>query len=510
MKRFLVVFGVLSALMACSNGGSVMGSPDAQNAEVEIRAAICEIENGNFKSAQSTLESVLKKDPKNIYALRLLPGVAARQVKEGDKSPENAALIRKAIDAYESAAANPLLKNERAEINNFIISLYGMLGSEEKSTALLKKAENESEDPKQRAAFYTSLAADNYACANDISDVAPVKSIVKRNGKEVYVFRKPQNPADFDKLKSCASKGSELIGKAVALDPASDTIRSYQASLFAQLARVAEMEGKADEKARLMKESEAARDKFFALSRQRSDEQAKKDAEPLAKTLNDSLKFSPADFTEAQYKELREELKSYRFEKPLAETVDSVDIPFSGLVAPIAVEDDMPDDAATKPARLDDEQQKSELKIFSPEGGFSAELPANAAFSSTSDSRIYTASGNGLSFFILETSRSRDLSENEQDMALNILAWILTKYVASRYVGDGRWNDRFESELTRKDKLKEHPARFYAYRLISCREKKEGTMLFVIGAKKNYAIDIRGAGESDERVQRFLKSLKLA
>src|SRR5215204_1457656 len=164
MKSFLVVFGILFTLLACSNGGSVMGSSDEQNAEVEIKAAICEIENGNFKSAQSTLESVLKKDPKNIYALRLLPGIATRQIKKDDNSPENAVLVRKAIEAYESAALNPLFKNERAEINQYIISLYGRLGREEKTALLLKKAANESEEPKARAAFYTSLAADNYAC----------------------------------------------------------------------------------------------------------------------------------------------------------------------------------------------------------------------------------------------------------------------------------------------------------------------------------------------------------
>ena len=487
-----------------------MGNPDEPNAEVEIKAAICEIENGNFKSAQTTLESVLKKDAKNIYALRLLPGIAARQIKKDDNSPENTALVRKAIEAYESAALNPLFKNERAEINQYIISLYGRLGSEEKAALLLKKAENESEEAKQRAAFYTSIAADNYACANEISDVSPVKSIVKKNGKDVYVFRKPQNPADFRKLKTCAAKGSELIRKATALDPASDTAWSYQASLSSQLARIAEMEGKPDEKARQLKEYDAARAKFMELSRKRSDELAKKDAEPLGKTLSDGVKFSSADISEAELKEFREELKSYRFERPLAETVDSVYIPFE-LVAPIAPGDDPPtppNDAATKPSEADDEKQNREWKIFSQEGGLSAELPGNVDVSSTSDSRIYTASGGGLSFFILETNRSLELSANEQDAALNMMAWILTKFFAGKYVGNGRWNERFESELARKDKLNDRPARFYAYRTISCKEKKEGTMIFVI-SKKNYAINIHGAGESDERVRRFLKSLKL-
>lgn len=264
------------------------------------------------------------------------------------------------------------------------------------------------------------------------------------------------------------------------------------------------MEEKPAEKARLLKEFEAARDKFLALSKKRSDEQARIDDEKLSKLSNDNLKFSPAEISEAELKELRQELKSYRAGKTLAEAVDGVYIPFE-----LALVEPLDDDAKTEPARFDDEKQVRQWKIFSPEGGFSAELPDNAGFSSSADSRIYTASGNGLSFFIIETASSRDLAENEQDAALNVLAWVLTKYVGNRYVADGRWNDRFESELTRKDKLGDRPARFYTYHMMSCKENKEGIMLFVIGRKKNYSINVRGAGESDERVQRFLKSLKL-
>jgi hypothetical protein len=510
MKRILVAFGVLCSLIACSNAGNLGNSDAQQNAEAEIRAAICEIENGDFKAAQSTLETVLKKDPKNIYALRLLPGVAARQIKRGDKSPENVALIRKAIEAYERARMNPVLKNENEDINDFIVELYGMIGGGEKSAALLAKAENESETPKQRAVFYTKLAADRYVCANDVSDVAPVKSTVKRQGREVYAFRRPQNPADFERLKQCAAQGSELIGKAIALDPASDTAWIYRSNLSVQLARIAEMDGKTEEKARLIKESDAARAKFLELSHQRADQERAADRK-LSKSFDDEQKLSSAGFSEAQLKEFSEEFKSYRAERPLAETVDRVDVPSEliELVAPLEDPATLPLDAAAEAPRPDDEKQKREWAAFAPEGGLSADLPDNAAVSTAGDSRIYTASGNGLSFFIVETSRSRDLSETEQDTALNVLARTITKYLGDRYIGGGGRNDRFESELTRKDKLADRAARFYDYRLVSCREKKEGAMIFVIGRKKNYAIDIRGAGESDENVRRFLKSLKL-
>ncbi|HLM60108.1 MAG TPA: hypothetical protein VK308_04840, partial [Pyrinomonadaceae bacterium] len=422
MKRFGIVLGILCTFILCLNEDAISSS-GFQNSEVEIKAAICDIENGNFKSAQATLEAVLKKEPGNVYALRLLPGVAARQIKQGDNSPENVVLIRKAIAAYEKAAGNPILKNERKDINSFIIVLYGMIGGDEEATALLKKAENESESPKQRAAFYTALAADNYACANEISDVAPVKSTVRKNGAETYVFRKPQQQSDFDRLKKCAAKGSELIGKAIALDPASDTAWSYRASLFVQLGRIAEMEAKPAEKARFVRQYETAREKFFELAQKRSDEHARIADEKISKSTGDAQSKSLLGFSEAELKEFAQELKTYSAERPLAKAVDQVYIPFE-LIEPISDEDTAPiPDEATASARVDDEKEKREWKTFAPEGGFSAELPANANFSSTGDSRIYTASGNGLSFFILETAHSRELPENLQDAALNVFAW---------------------------------------------------------------------------------------
>ena len=509
MKRFLIMFGALCALTIFSGTIRARCANGAQNdAETAIRTALCEIENENFKAAQATLEAVLKKDPKNVYALRLLPGVAARQIRDGDKSPENAATIKKAIEAYEAALVNPIFKNERAEINDYILMLYERIGRAERSAALLKKAENPAEEPEQRAAFYISLAADNYVCANEISDLEPVKTTAQKNGRAIYVFRKPQNPADFDKLKKCAAKGSAWIDKAIALNPASDTAWSYRASLFSQHARIAEMENKPDEKARMMKEFDAARAKFSELAKKRADEQARLSNEKVSSSPNDAQNPSFAALSDGQLKEFAEDLKAYRAARTLAETVERIDIPRSSLVAPISLEDE-PDSAPTEPVRADDEKQKRELKIFAPEGGFSAELPANAAVSATGDSRVYTASGNGLAFFIVETARSRALSETEQDVALNVLARIFAKFIGGRFVGDGRWNDRFDLQLTRKDKFNDLPARFYGYRRTSCRETTEGAMIFVLGGKKNYAIDIRGAGESDERVRKFLKSLKL-
>ena len=53
------------------------------------------------------------------------------------------------------------------------------------------------------------------------------------------------------------------------------------------------------------------------------------------------------------------------------------------------------------------------------------------------------------------------------------------------------------------------PRKVYAYARVSCAERKESVLIVQAGRTHYYTIDITGANESDARVQRFLKSVKL-
>jgi hypothetical protein len=75
-------------------------SPKSSAAQ-EIRAALCDIDSGDFATAQKRLERVLQSDSRNLGAQRLLVVALTKQVKPGDKSPENIALDRKATAARE-------------------------------------------------------------------------------------------------------------------------------------------------------------------------------------------------------------------------------------------------------------------------------------------------------------------------------------------------------------------------------------------------------------------------
>lgn len=149
-----------------------------------------------------------------------------------------------------------------------------------------QRANNEAVPGEQRAEAYVSLAARQYTCANEISDSDKTKKTVKQDGKDVYQFVKPENEADFAKLKQCADEGLNLVNKAVELAPNSDSAWSYKANLLGQKMRIADMENNTELKEQYKKQAEEAKDKFTALNEERkrreAEEEARKKAEAEA------------------------------------------------------------------------------------------------------------------------------------------------------------------------------------------------------------------------------------
>ena len=144
---------------------------------------------------------------------------------------------------------------------------------------------NNPEVPKeQRAEALTKLAAKKYSCANDISDVEPVKKTVTKGDKSEYVFTKPQDPNTFEEFKRCVAEGSELAQRAVEFDPNSDAVWSYQANMVVQQMRLAEMENRpAPEQEALKAKAEEAKERFTELARIKREKEAAAEEEKRAK-----------------------------------------------------------------------------------------------------------------------------------------------------------------------------------------------------------------------------------
>ena len=126
----------LAMLLLCTNACAkskqqAQHSPTSST-EQEIRAALCDMDKRDYASAQKKLERVLQSDPKNLYARKVLLGSLAEQIKPGDTSAENIALIRKAIEAYQQAMNNAqFTSEEKSRMDHYVVTLYGKISEEE-------------------------------------------------------------------------------------------------------------------------------------------------------------------------------------------------------------------------------------------------------------------------------------------------------------------------------------------------------------------------------------------
>lgn len=127
-----------------------------------------------------------------------------------------------------------------------------------------------------RAEAYNSLAAKENTCANDITELPDVKKTVQKDGKAAFTFSKPPKPGDYDTLKGCIQRGTDLIDKAAALDATSDSIWSYKTSLLVQSMRLAEIDNRTPDKDKFKAQADEAKAKFSELAKARKE---KSDAE---------------------------------------------------------------------------------------------------------------------------------------------------------------------------------------------------------------------------------------
>lgn len=204
---------------------------------------------------------------------------------------QNTAWAEEAIEVYKKSLA--VDKNDQSSYKA-IASLYENLQKpDEWQKWVTSRANDASIQPQYRAEALTSLAAKQNTCANEITDTEQTKKTVKKDGKDAYQFVKPANPEDLTKLQQCVADGNRLIDQAVALEP--DTVknakslnpssmtdqqlkesldvikpfesaRSYHASLLLQAMRLAEMEGRNDDRDKLKAQADEAKAAFLELS----------------------------------------------------------------------------------------------------------------------------------------------------------------------------------------------------------------------------------------------------
>jgi tetratricopeptide (TPR) repeat protein len=186
--------------------------------------------------------------------------------------PEKA---EEAIEAYKKVLAENIA--DQSSFKAIANLLENLNRQDEWLKWVTDRTNNEQVPPAQRAEAMTSLVAKQYSCANNITDVEPVKKEVTKGSERVYQFTKPSDPKQFEELNKCIATGTDLIDKAVQLDPNSDSAWSYKANMLVQQMRVAEMEGKTDQKENFKKQADVAKAKFTELANIKKKKQEEED-----------------------------------------------------------------------------------------------------------------------------------------------------------------------------------------------------------------------------------------
>lgn len=269
----LVTLGMRSApISAALPGSSPSPSPTPTipltrhqlAAQEEANAAAKAYREGRFSEAEQHALKAIELDPTNTKWRMYFARTVHAQYRPRNDTPENVVMGYNAIEAYRKILEfNPTDE----ETYKAVAYLYSELKDEEKFREWVMAHANDSRvEASKRAEAYVALASKDWDCSFKITELPLSKIVRVTDGKVTIRYRKPQDPKDFTIAQRCVSRGLEDIEHAITLDPNSESAWSYKTNLLLESSKLFEMEGKLDQKAELVKQSEVARQRTLLLT----------------------------------------------------------------------------------------------------------------------------------------------------------------------------------------------------------------------------------------------------
>jgi tetratricopeptide (TPR) repeat protein len=270
----------LAILVVTTSSGC--GTINRIRAKNELNEAAHSYREGNFTEAEQHSRKALELDPENKTALSFIARTIHAQYRPGVQAPENVAKAQEAIAAYQQILAKDP-KNDEAY--KAIAYLYEALKEEDKlKTWIMARANDTTVEPEKRAESYIVLASKNWDCSFKITELPTNKTTTLQEGNRAVVsYKKPKEQKDFDTAQKCVKRGLEEVENAIKLDPNSEGAWSYKTNLLLEASKLAEMDGKMDQKTELDKQREVAQKRTNALSEAN---QKKKEEAAAAKTAS--------------------------------------------------------------------------------------------------------------------------------------------------------------------------------------------------------------------------------
>ena len=279
LSQTRVAITAVAILVMSTSGCSVVNKIRAKN---QLNEAARAYHDGHFEEAEQYSRKAHDLDPDNKTALLFIARTIHAQYKPGVQAPENLAKAKEAIQAYQMV----LEKDPKSdEAYKAIAYLYGATKETEKLRAWISnRASDTSAPPEKRAEAFIVLASQDWDCSFKITELPSNQTKTLVNNKLTIAYKKPQNQKDFDTAQACMKRGLEEVDNAIKLDPNSEPAWSYKTNLLIEAVRLAEMDGKTDQKAQLEKQREEAQKRTTELNqinqKKKEEEEAKKAASP--------------------------------------------------------------------------------------------------------------------------------------------------------------------------------------------------------------------------------------
>ena len=271
---------VLAILVATSSGCGVINRIRSKN---QLNEAARAYRAGKYPEAEQHSREAAALDPDNKTAPMFIARTIHAQYRPGVQSPENVAKAQQAIDAYQQILAkNP----QDEEAYKAIAYLYGAIKEDEKLRQwIAQRAASDTTEPAKRAEAYVVLASKDWDCSFKITEQPGVKmtTIDQTNNKATVSYQKPKDAKDFNQAQLCVKNGLAEAEHAIRFDPQNESAWSYKTNLLLEAAKLAEMDGQAEQKQQYQKDYEAALKRTTELSeaaRKRKEEEEKATASP--------------------------------------------------------------------------------------------------------------------------------------------------------------------------------------------------------------------------------------
>ena len=276
----IAIVSALAILVAISSGCGVINRIRSKN---QLNEAARAYREGHFPEAEQHSRRAAELDPNNKTAPMFIARTIHAQYRPGVQSPENIAKAQEAIDAYQQILAkNP----QDEEAYKAIAYLYEAIKEDDKLRKWISdRAASDTAAPEKRAEAYVVLASKDWDCSFKITELPTNKTttIDPSNNKATVSYKKPKDQKEFDQAQMCVKQGLVEAENAIKFDPNNESAWSYKTNLLLEASKLAEMDGKADQKAQYQKDYEAALKRTTELSaaaQKRKEEAEKASASP--------------------------------------------------------------------------------------------------------------------------------------------------------------------------------------------------------------------------------------